>query len=121
MAYVAQNPASYLGKVVGTGHCVPYVQAAASAPVTKMWRRGAKVRGNIALKSGTAIATFDPAGTYGSHTDGRSHAAIYESQDAGGINVIDQWIGQPVHRRKIRFKNGAGKAVDDGDQYYVVD
>lgn len=38
---------------------------------------------------GTAIATFDPSGKYGNHTDGRSHAAIYLGQDATGIQVLD--------------------------------
>ena len=46
----------------------------------------------MALRPGTAIATFDPDGRYGNHTDGRSHAAIYLGQDATGIRVIDQWV-----------------------------
>ena len=76
---------------------------------------------------GTAIATFDDDGSYGNHTDGRSHAAIYMGQTAAGIQVIDQWVHtkagvRSVHvaqERTIRFK-GAGRKDDDGDAFYVV-
>ena len=75
----------------------------------------------VVIPAGTAIATFDPSGTYGNHTDGRSHGAIYVSQNADGVLVYDQWTGQPVHQRTIHFRNGSGSAVNDGDQFYVVD
>jgi len=81
------------------------------------------VRGNVSITPGTVIATFDPDGHYGNHKDGRSHAAVYLSQNAIGIQVLDQWKGntvQPVHERTIRFKGGHGLKVDDGDQFYVV-
>jgi hypothetical protein len=68
-----------------------------------------------------AVATFDPNGRYGNHTDGRSHAAIFTSAQSDGLNVIDQWVGQPVHKRLIRFKDGEGDAVNDGDQYFVIE
>jgi hypothetical protein len=52
--------------------------------------------------------------------DGRSHAAIYLSQDETGIWVYDQWFNQPVHKRLIRFRGGQGTANNDGDAYSVV-
>lgn len=58
-------------------------------PHTAAWQRGALVKGNVNMVPGTAIATFDPSGKYGNHTDGRSHAAIYLGQDATGIQVLD--------------------------------
>ena len=38
----------------------------------------------------------------------RAIAAIYLYQDARGIWVYDQWQGQPVHKRLIRFEGGSG-------------
>jgi len=86
-----------------------------------MWSKGAAVKGNLLLKLGAAIATFNAEGKYGNKTDGSSHAAIYLSQSAGGIVVLDQWIGQPVHERAIRFNNPNGKVVNRGESFYVVD
>lgn len=108
---------------VPNGQCVAFVEKAAATPRTAGWTRGAKVAGNAALAPGTAIATFDPAGTYGNHTDGRSHAAIYVSQAPNGIVVYDQWLGQPVHQRTIRFPDPADppKPVNDATQFYVIE
>ena len=114
----------YLGEVAGSGHyrgqCAVFVQEVAHAGNTHGWKQGEKVAGNVSISAGTAIATFDPDGQYGNHTDGRSHAAIYVSQNKLGIVVYDQWLGQPVHQRTIRFGSG-GRAVNDGDQYYVIE
>lgn len=123
MSYVAKNPDSYRGTVVGTGHCVPYVQEASSAPVTAMWTRGEPAKGNATLAKGTAIATFSSEGKYTNSLDGTSHAAIYISQDAVGLTVWDQWKGQPVHERTIRFHgDGSGvKPVNNGDCFYVIE
>lgn len=58
--YVADNPQQWAGQPsIGTGECVPLVQAATGAPVTRQWRPGAFVQGNMAIRPGTAIATFD--------------------------------------------------------------
>src|SRR5580658_2989810 len=111
-----------LGNVTGTGQCVAFVEAAAQTPLTAQWKRGRIVAGDMTVPEGTAIATFDPDGTYGNHTDGRSHGAIYVSQVAGqGLLVYDQWVGQPVHQRTIHFRDGAGLAVNDGNQFYVIE
>jgi hypothetical protein len=49
--------------------------------------------------------------------------AIYLEQNALGIHVWDQWKGQPVHKRWIRFQGGVRgvKPVNDGDTYYVIE
>lgn len=120
MAWIAIDPEQYEGEVVGSGHCVAFVQDSARAPLTKEWTQGRKARGG-AVRIGTAIATFDPDGTYGNHTDGSSHAAILIAEQRDGLLVWDQWKGHPVSQRVIRFKDGEGNAVNDGDQYYVIE
>jgi hypothetical protein len=123
MSYVAENPSSFAGKAVGTGQCVAYVQAAAKCPYTALWTAGAKVAGNKDIPTGTAIASFDPDGTYGNHVDGRSHAAIYVSQDANGILVWDQWLHQVVHQRTLRYYpiGGAVKNVNNAWCFSVIE
>jgi len=127
MSYTASIPGiqrNYLGKAIGSGQCVAFVEAAAQTPHTAQWKRGGLAAGDTTIAEGTAIATFDPSGTYGNHTDGRSHAAIYVSLAAGqGLVVYDQWLGQPVHRRTILFRDSGytGHAVNDGNQFYVVE
>jgi hypothetical protein len=120
MAFVSTRHELHMGKVVGTGHCVPLVREVTGAPITTQWRRGDPVRGS-GCAPGTAIATFDSNGRYGNHTDGRSHAAILISENSDGLLVCDQWLGQPVHHRTIRYRDGQGDAVNDGDRYYVVE
>jgi hypothetical protein len=89
---------------------------------TSTWRRGPKVRTDLSpLLPGLIIATFDGE-RYGNHTDGRSHAAVLVSFGPGGsLVVLDQWRGQVVHQRVIRPKGGQGLAVNDADQYHVVE
>jgi hypothetical protein len=99
--------------------CVAYVRRVTGLPASSLWRRGVKVR-DANLPASTAIATFDPNGTYGNHTDGRSHAALYLDQSAEGLRVTDAWIGHPAAERTIRFKQG-GDAADNGNEYYVVE
>ena len=120
MAYVAPCPEKYSGQVVGDGQCVVFVEAVSGAPHTALWKQGALVK-NSTIAVGTAIATFDPNGTYGNHTDGSSHGAIYVGQNAAGLQVWDQWTGQPVHQRTIRFQGGAALPANDGDMFYVVE
>jgi hypothetical protein len=123
MAYVATNPASYAQQVAGTGQCVAFVQLASGAPLTARWTQGKQVKGDLTITKGTAIATFSAAGKYTNSTDGTSHAAIYVSQDSSGIAVWDQWTGQPVHQRTIRFQGNAPgvKPVNNGDAFYVIE
>lgn len=123
MAYIATNAESYKSQVVGSGHCVPFVQKATGAPLTSLWKKGAAVKGNSTIAKGTAIATFGASGKYENKTDGTSHAAVYLSQDATGILVLDQWLGRPVGERRIRFNhpNPEASAVNRGEMFYVVD
>lgn len=126
MSWICPNPGRYAGQVISTGHCVRFIQEAASAPHTSRWRRGAKVR-NGAVPVGTAIATFSPGltsqggGRYENRTDGSSHAAILIAELNGGLRVWDQWRGHPVAERTIRWHGGQGKPVNDGDAYYVIE
>ena len=120
MPHVAPPSTRYLGRVVGNGHCVAYVREMAGLGHTSTWTAGGPVR-DTGCKSGTAIATFDPNGLYGNHTDGRSHAAILVEETPDGLKVTDQWVGHPVQGRLIRFKGGKGKPCDDGDAYRVIE
>jgi hypothetical protein len=121
-AYVAARPEAFEGSVVGAGHCVDFVKAAAGMPRTSVWRRGARVRGNSGIARGTAIATFEADGTYTNETG--NHAAIYLYQDARGIWVYDQWQGRSVRKRLIRFEGGAGSEdgskSNDGTRFAVI-
>src|SRR4051812_12746116 len=119
MVTIASNPRQHEGTVVANGHCARHVQVVTGIGHTSTWRRGEKVR-TSELEPGTVIATFDPNGTYGNHTDGRSHVAIYLEHRSDGILVMDQWVGHPCAERVIRYKNGQGTQVNDGDAYYVV-
>ena len=120
--YLAAHPEAFEGRVVGGGHCVDFVQAAAGVPRTAAWRRGAGVRGNPQIPRGTAIGTFEADGTYTNQSG--NHAAIYLYQDHRGIWVYDQWQGRPVRKRLIRFEGGAGSGrgseSNDGKRFAVI-
>jgi hypothetical protein len=121
--YVAARPEAFEGRVIGAGHCVDFVKAAAGVPRTAAWREGAAVRANPHLARGTAIATFESDGSYTSESG--NHAAIYLYQDDHGIWVYDQWQGQPVHKRLIRFEGGSGakwgSKSNDGRRFAVIE
>lgn len=120
MPFVSTTHDRWQRKVVGTGHCVPFVREVSGAPITAQWRRGAPVKGGN-LAPGTAIATFDRNGRYANAVDGSSHAAIFVRETINGIFVVDQWLGQPVHERFIRFRDGGGDAVNDADRFHVIE
>lgn len=67
------------------------------------------------MQRGTAIATFIN-GKY--PTEGRRHAAIFESRVIGGFIVWDQWVGRPVNRRLITW-NGNGLS-NNGLSFYII-
>lgn len=119
MSYVAVEPKAYKGKTVGNGQCVAFIQQSAAAPHTSRWHKGAKVRGSN-TPAGTAIATFED-GKYINKTDGSSHAAILLEILDNGLLVLDQWGGQAVHERIIRYKAGEGTPNNDGDAYFVIE
>lgn len=96
-----------------------FVKKASGAPQTSLWNEGDKVRGAL-ITAGTAIATFID-GKYPSHAHG-NHAAIYVEQNDTGIVVWDQWLGQPVHKRTIRFKGHANLDLsNNGDSFSVIE
>jgi len=121
--YIAPRPEAFEGRVVGAGYCVDFVKAAAGVPRTAAWQEGAEVRGNPRIARGTAIATFGSDGSYTSESG--NHAAIYLDQDERGIWVYDQWRGQPVVKRLIRFEGGSGakrgSKSNDGRRFAVIE
>ena len=121
--YIAARPEAFEGRVIGAGHCVDFVKAAAGVPRTAAWQEGAAVSGNPQIARGTAIATFEADGSYTSESG--NHAAIYLYQDDRGIWVYDQWRGQPVHKRLIRFEGGSGSKwgskSNNGRRFAVIE
>ena len=127
MSYVAAHAENYEGQVVGEGRyqgqCAVFVQVAAGAPSTLVWKQGELVKGKTGLAKGTAIATFGSDGKYTNKSDGTAHGAIYISQSTTGIDVWDQWVGQPVHKRTIQFQSATTTVthVNDGNYFYVIE
>ena len=126
MPYIFEDPESLAGgPLVGTQQCVELVKKHARAPATSLWREGAVVRGNMLLTKGTAIATF-VNGKYPNKPTG-NHAALYVSQDASGITVVDQWTGSGKIRKRVlvfKGKDKNGNFVDpsgNGDAFSVVE
>jgi hypothetical protein len=121
--YIASRPEAFEGRVVGAGHCVDFVKELAGVPQTAAWQEGAEVHGNPDIAPGTAIATFGSDGSYTSESG--NHAAIYLYQDDRGIWVYDQWRGQPVQKRLIRFEGGSGSTwgskSNDGTRFAVIE
>ncbi len=118
MSYKAIGLTKYKNTVVGSGQCVAFVKVCAKAPATSFWKGGVKVKGN-SIGKGTAIATFVD-GKYLNNSSG-NHAAILIEETDIGLQVWDQWIGQPVHIRTIRFKGGGGSPSNDGDAFSVIE
>lgn len=120
--FVVTGYGQYLGQAVGSGHCVALVQTNDSrVGLTATWRSGDAVQGNTSLRPGTVIATFGPNGNYTNSLDGSSHAAIYLGQNAQGIQVEDQWSGQPAHLRTIYWNDpNSSSAVNNGINFHVV-
>ncbi len=112
---------SYLGRSVGTGQCVALVRAAQPGlGPSSTWNAGAPIQGNTALSAGTPIATFDAADRYANALDGSSHAALYLSQDAKGITVLDQWAGSAAAIRTIPWTNKTGLPANTASAFRVV-
>jgi hypothetical protein len=66
-----------------------------------------------------------PEATVRYTSESGNHAAIYLYQDDRGIWVYDQWRGQPVHKRLIRFEGGSGSKwggkSNDGRRFAVIE
>jgi hypothetical protein len=119
--WIAADPFKGLGTVVANGHCMRHVQVIAGVPHSSHLRRGVRVRDADDVPRGTVIATFNAAGRYGNAMDGSSHIAILLAKQVDGLLVVDQWVGQRVHERLIRYRGGQGSAVNDGDQFYIAE
>jgi hypothetical protein len=119
---IASGHEQHAGKQVDNGHCARYVQIAGGAPPTAQWRRGVQARGGN-LEPGTLIATFGPDGRYTNRVDGTAHCAILISEQSDGLLVYDQWVGQPVHQRVMRFRGATNpaNAMNDGDAMYAIE
>lgn len=117
---IAKDPHAYLGQVVDNGHCMRHVQVAHGVPHSSKLRAGPRVR-DADVPRGTIIATFGGTGRYENRTDGSSHIAVLLEKRQDGLLVVDQWRGQRVHERLIRYRDGEGRAVNDGDQFHVVE
>lgn len=97
--------------LVGSHQCVALIQHYAKAPHTSTWKEGKAVKGNLMIQKGTAMATF-VNGKYPNQAHD-NHAALYVSQDAGGIWVIDQWKGDPKKpKASKRYLLSKGKWKD---------
>jgi len=118
--FVAPDPHARQGEVVANGHCLRHVQEVVGVPHSSTLRAGAKVKGGN-VPRGTVIGTFGPDGRYTNRTDGTAHVAILLEETAEGLVVVDQYLGKPVGERLIRWRGGAGRRVNDGDAYHVVE
>ena len=124
-SYVAGNTDSYLSTSVGTGQCVPFVQAASGAPRTALWAPGEQVGPNT--PAGTAIASFSRDGLYHG-ISGTNHAAILQSVAPNGRSAVirDQWMnrdGTPhnVSDRTIRnLGGGLGGGSNDLSAFRLI-
>ncbi len=118
--FVAATYDQYIGHSAGSGQCVALVQSASGVGSTHTWTCGEAVQGNVSLRPGTAIATFEASGRYANATDGSSHAAIYLSQNERGVQVLDQWSGSPAAVRTIPWVNSGSTAANTGSAFHVV-
>jgi len=137
MSYILVLPSGVTGQTLeqayaGKGYtvpgatgtqCVSFLKAAIAAlsgKTTRMWVKGAAVQEGTSLDAGTAIATF-VNGQYPQNATG--HAAVYLSQDAIGIQVLDQWASQgKVLKRTIRWVPlRAGDLVNDAKAFSVIE
>lgn len=125
MSYVYEDAEKLEGdKPVGTKQCVALVKEYAKTGPSSLWREGEAVKGNLLLKTGTAIATFVD-GKYPNHGSG-NHAALYIRQDADGIIVVDQWSSSgTIRKRRLSFlgKDKDGNFVNpsnNGEAFSVI-
>ncbi len=86
---------------------------------TSTWRRGKHVKSNCAsIPSGTAIATFEGAGSkFESKTF--QHAAIFIGCAPDGIKVHDQWVGSTGC--KLRTIKYSGSGSNGGNNFWTID
>jgi len=116
---------------VDNGQCARLVQLKCHAPHTSQWRAGARVKFNVSLAKGIAIATFDADGHYPNRSTG-NHAAIFDRLDDNneGFWVWDQWkAAGTMKHRMVRYldaectfnEDSPCAPTKDGDTYYVIE
>lgn len=106
--------------------CVAIAQETMLMPRTFKWREGEKVFGgklningeNYDIPAGTVVATFIN-GLYPSKSHG-NHVAIYYSQGANYIKVIDQWDSRHPNYRNIYVKEGMTDRSNNANAFSVV-
>ena len=104
---------------VGSGQCVAIAQPLLNMPITSLWREGEKVLGNNSIARGTVIATFIN-GLYPSLPHG-NHVAIYISQTANTIKVVEQWSSlKKPQERDIPIKEGMNDRSNNANAFSVV-
>lgn len=124
--HIVENVAKWKKRTtpVGNGHCPVLTQVASGAPKVKFWKKGPIVKGNAAVPEGTVIACgWNSDGKYPNQKHG-NHAAIYLSQTAKGLVVLDQWVGKDVARwgfqRVLPFGPKKGDDIVNGGDYFHV-
>ena len=119
--YVAKNYKRFKTSV-GSGECVPLVQAATGAPNHTKWREGARLSDHPNIPEGTAIATFVD-GKYPNAAHG-NHAAIFirygTENGRDGIYVYDQWSTKPPGQRFLPFNNASRGRSNDASAFSVI-
>ena len=130
MPHVLQRPESYSSRSFpnsqGNTEYVEFIKQTLGAPVTSVWREGAKIvklapHALDVTPKGTAIATF-VAGKYPQHGNTGMHAAIYLGQNAQGIQVLDQWRSQgKVLPRTIPWQPHRPGLSNDGSAFSVIE
>jgi hypothetical protein len=148
MAFVyPNNPLSLVGTPTAgegkyKGECAAIAQflvpGLGNAHVSQ-WKRGAKVKGNRTLRSGTVIAIFDTNGRYigttqHNHSHGLAHTALYVGQSQVGIEVVHQsksmaairgtlvrFGGKSIAGHKSGVSSGGSTPEDEAENYYVVE
>jgi hypothetical protein len=109
--------------------CVDFVKnvvpALKNTSAQQSWKRGKRVKRNPMIRPGTVIGFFDDNGDYVS-ASGKSHVAIFASQNDKGITVWHQYPGKSVHRAILYFKSENPKhhfssESMNGDNFYIVE
>jgi hypothetical protein len=92
--------------------CVALVKHFTNVGHISLWRKGDPVMGPFPIAPGTAIATFDNRNRFPATTGW--HSALYVSEDADGITVVDQYPHplKPIGGRYIRANSHQGRPND---------
>jgi hypothetical protein len=119
--WIIEDFERFEGKLYGNGQCPQICQLHGGVPHSSTWVEGPKVRGNIGIPRGAAIATFI-GGRYPSHAHG-NHVAIYIEQDeVTGVRVFDQWKGKKsgAGYRWLKWGDGVSDRSNDGAAMSVI-